>query len=116
MSKQNKWIGSLGKMASGGPASKGGNTYNAPRAGSAPRDTSSTKSNVKKDAIDLSGPNNAVVPDGSSSHNNIDIFTRGIKSRGPYGGPSFASLNNSRQDMQSKDTSSISKFRTPSGK
>lgn len=116
MSKQNKWAGNMGKVASGGSGVKGSNTYkDAPRAGMAPKDPSSVKDNVIKDKISLSGQNAAVVPDGASSHNSINAFTRGIKSRGPYGGPSFSSFNNSKADMQSKDTSSISKFKNPSG-
>jgi hypothetical protein len=50
-----------------------------------------------------------------SSHNSINTFTRGIKSRGPYGGPSFGSFNHFKNTAQSSNTSSISKFTTPSG-
>lgn len=32
--------------------------------------------------------------EGCSSHNNISMFVRGARSRGPYGGPSFRSLGN----------------------
>ena|ERR1017187_10061162 len=116
MSKQNKWAGSFGKVASGGSATKGGNTYKAVEKAAAPKSSSSVKDNVIKGKISLSGQNSGIIPDGSSSHNSINTFTRGIKSRGPYGGPSFQTLNNSKQDMQKSDTSSISKFKNPSGK
>src|ERR1035437_7781612 len=116
MSKQNKWAGQLGKVASGGSGVKGSNTYkDSLKAGPAPRDPSSKKDNVVKDKISLSGQNNAVTMDGDASHNSINAFTRGIKSRGPYGGPSFSSFNNSKADMQKSDTGSISKFKNPSG-
>ena len=116
MSKQNKWAGSFGKVASGGSSTKGTNTYKATEKVSAPKSSSSVKDNVIKGKISLSGQNSGIIPDGSSSHNSINTFTRGIKSRGPYGGPSFSSLNNTEKDYQSKDTKSISNFKNPSGK
>lgn len=115
MSKQNKFAGNFGKVASGGSATTGSNVYKPVEKVAAPRSGSSKSDNIIKMPVSLSGQNAAVVPDGSSSHNSINAFTRGIKSRGPYGGPTFASLNNSKQNMQKSNTSSISHFSTPSG-
>lgn len=115
MSKQNKFAGGFGKSgdtASGGSKVQGGNVYKAPDSVSAPKDSSSVKDNVVKDKVSLGDPSGM---QDISTHNDINAFTRGIKSRGPYGGPSFESLNNSKDDMQKSDTSSISKFKTPSG-
>jgi len=112
MSKQNKWAGSLGKVASGGEGTKGGNTYSAPKAGPAPTAKSSPSQNVITERF---SPGDNMGTGAISTHNSINAFTRGIKSRGPYGGPSFSSINNSKSDMQRSDTSGISKFNTPSG-
>ena len=112
MSKQNKWAGSFGKVASGGSGTKGGNTYSAPKAGPAPRSSSSVSNNVIKMKT---GPGDNMGTSRISSHNDINAFTRGIKSRGPYGGPQFSSFNTSKQNMQRSDTTSISKFTTPTG-
>jgi hypothetical protein len=112
MSKQNKFAGSFGKVASGGSATTGGNTYKAPAKVSAPRANSSVSNNV----INMkTAPGDNMGTSKISSHNDINAFTRGIKSRGPYGGPQFSSFNTSKQNMQRSDTSSISKFSTPSG-
>lgn len=113
MSKQNKWAGNYGKVASGGSKAMGDNTDSAPTAGSAPRDNSSVKDNIITDKFKLGDDRDTMDV---SSHNDINAFTRGIKSRGPYGGPTFASLNNTKMDYQKKDTSSISKFDLPSGR
>lgn len=112
MSKQNKWAGNMGKVASGGSSTNGGNTYNAPKAGAAPKANSSPSQNI---ITQKWSPGDSMGTQTQSTHNSINAFTRGIKSRGPYGGPSFQSINNSKQDMQSSNTSSISKFTTPSG-
>lgn len=48
-----------------------------------------------------------------SSHNDISAFQRGVKSRGPYGGPTFSSLNTLQQNYQRSTPSS--NYRTPSG-
>lgn len=50
---------------------------------------------------------------GSSTHNDISKFQSGIRNRGPFHGPSFESLNNSRDHMQMNVPSSNN--RTPSG-
>lgn len=112
MSKQNKWAGNFGKVASGGSSTKGGNTYNAPKAGSAPRDSSSKSDNVINCETH---PGDNMGTDQISSHNDINAFTRGIKSRGPYGGPSFSSFNHYENLSKRSDTSSISsEQKTPS--
>jgi hypothetical protein len=116
VSKQNKFAGSFGKSgdtASGGSKVQGGNVYKSPESSPAPRDKSSVKDNVIKMKT---GPGDNMGMDNRSSHNSINTFTRGIKSRGPYSGPAFSSFNNSKSNMQKSDTSSISKFKTPSGK
>ena len=105
MSKQNKWAGSFGKVASGGSGTKGGNTYSAPKAGPAPRDNSSVKDNV---VTMRTGPGDNMGMKSHSSHNDINAFTRGIKSRGPYGGPAFSSLNHFGKMARRSDTSAIS--------
>lgn len=114
MSKQNKWAGSFGKTgdsASGGRSTQGNVYSKAPRAGAAQRDSSSKSDNVINCKT---GPGDNMGTQSISSHNNINAFTRGIKSRGPYGGPTFASINSSKQNMQMSNTSGISKFPTPS--
>jgi hypothetical protein len=112
MSKANKWAGSFGKVASGGQGTTGGNTYKPVEKVAAPKSSSSIKDNV----INMKqAPGDNMGMGHVSSHNDINVFTRGIKSRGPYGGPSFSSLNNSEKDYQSKDTKGISNFKTPSG-
>ena len=111
MSKQNKWAGNFGKVASGGSAVKGSNTYqDAPRAGTAPTDPSSVKDNI---ITGKQGPGDPAGKQDISSHNDINVFTRGIKSRGPYGGPTFESINNTKEDYQASDTGEISKFDLP---
>lgn len=55
----------------------------------------------------------AVTEQGCSSHNDINAFTRTAKSRGPYGGPSFASFNNFEHVSKGNNPS---KFDLPSGK
>lgn len=55
----------------------------------------------------------ATTEQGCSSHNDINAFTRTAKSRGPYGGPSFASFNN--VEKQYKAATPSSKFTLPSG-
>jgi len=105
MSKQNKWAGNMGKVASGGQKNTGGNTYQPVPKPSAPRASSSTSNNVIKMPT---GPGDNMGTQSISSHNNINAFTRGIKSRGPYGGPTFASLNHYEQKAKSSNTQSIS--------
>ena len=61
------------------------------------------------------GPGDNLGMGDRSSHNSINTFTRGIKSRGPYGGPSFGSFNHFKNTSQGSNTSNISKFTTPSG-
>jgi len=115
MSTQNKFAGSLGKSgdtASGGSRVQGGNVYKSPNSSPAPKSSSSKSDNVINCKT---GPGDNMGTSTISSHNNINAFTRGIKSRGPYGGPSFSSFNTSKQNMQRSDTSSISKFTNPSG-
>lgn len=58
------------------------------------------------------GKTSVGTSEGMSTHNDIGAFQRGVKSRGPYGGPSFRSLSNSYSDLQRADGAS-SKFQTP---
>jgi hypothetical protein len=115
MSSQNKWSGSFGKSgdsASGGNKVQGTNVYKAP----APSPMTKSSSSVRDNVIKMkTGPGDNMGMNDQSSHNNINTFTRGIKSRGPYGGPSFSSFNTSKQNMQRSDTTGISKFNNPSG-
>lgn len=116
MSKQNKFAGSFGKIgdtASGGRKVMGDVYKSAPKASGAPRSGSSVKDNIVKMKT---GPGDAMGTQSISTHNSINAFTRGIKSRGPYGGPSFASINNTKQTYQRSNTSSISVHPLPSGK
>jgi hypothetical protein len=55
----------------------------------------------------------AVTQQGQSTHNSIGTFLRGAKSRGPYGGPSFASLNNMEKNYKRSTPSSA--CASPSG-
>lgn len=110
MSKQNKWAGNLGKVASGGSSTNGGNVYKPVPEPAHPTSKSSVKDNTTKMP---QKPGDDMGMTDVSTHNDINAFTRGIKSRGPYGGPSFASLNNSKMDMQKTNTSDISKFDLP---
>lgn len=112
MSKQNKWSGNFGKVASGGSSTGGGNGSGATKSPSAPRSSSSVSDNV---ITCKTGPGDDMGTSAISTHNSINAFTRGIKSRGPYGGPTFASLNHYEPYAKSSDTSRISKFTTPSG-
>jgi hypothetical protein len=112
MGTQNKWSGSLGKVgASGGSSVSGGNVYHTPETSPANKSSSSVKDNIINCKT---GPGDNMGTSKISSHNDINAFTRGIKSRGPYGGPQFSSFNTSKQNMQRSDTSSISKFNNPS--
>lgn len=114
MSRQNKWAGSLGKTgdsASGGNKVNGSNVYYTPQTSPANRSSSSTRDNV----INMkTGPGDNMGTAAISSHNSINAFTRGIKSRGPYGGPPFASINTYEKNMQKSNTQSISTFQNPS--
>ena len=115
MSSQNKFAGSFGKSgdtASGGQKVQGGNVYKAPAPPSVQKANSSTANNVIKMHT---GPGDNMGMKAQSSHNDINTFTRGIKSRGPYGGPAFSSFNTTKLNMQKSNTSSISSFTTPSG-
>jgi hypothetical protein len=109
MSKQNKFVGG-GKI--GAQIANLPNPYNAAKAGG-----------VRKSQIDSKPSSTGKVSrlgetmgtQARSTHNDINAFTRGIKSRGPYGGPSFASINHYKKMSQSSDTSSQSRFTLPSG-
>jgi hypothetical protein len=114
MGTANKWSGSLGKSgdsASGGKGVQGSNVYKAPPTSPQPMAKTGTSQNV---VTMRTGPGDNMGTQAISSHNNINAFTRGIKSRGPYGGPQFSSFNTTKQNMQRSDTTSISKFTTPS--
>src|ERR1019366_8559503 len=104
MSKQNKFAGSFGKTgndrASGGDSVQGSNVYKSPESSPAPKSSSSKSQNV---VTERWSPGDSMGTDTISTHNNINTFTKGIKSRGPYGGPSFQSINNSKADMQKSD-------------
>ena len=117
MSKQNKFAGSFGKVggdkASGGSKVEGSNVYKSPEASPQPKSSSSVSDNI---ITQKWSPGDSMGMKDRSTHNDINAFTRGIKSRGPYGGPSFRSINNSYEDMQKTDTSSVSKFKNPTGK
>lgn len=111
MSKQNKWAGNFGKVASGGSSTQGGNGSKGVSKVAAPVAKSSKSQNV----IDCeTGPGENNGNTNSSSHNSINTFTRGIKSRGPYTGPSFSSMNNSETYMKQTDTSLKSGAKHPS--
>lgn len=114
MSNQNKWAGSFGKSgdsASGGSKVQGGNVYKAP----SPNPVSKSSSSVRDNVIKMkTGPGDNMGMKSQSSHNDINAFTRGIKSRGPYGGPSFASINTYEKNMQRSNTSQTSMFNNPS--
>lgn len=115
MSKQNKFAGTFGKVgdtASGGTKVNGNVYRSAPKATSAPKASSSVSDNVIKMKT---GPGDSMGTQTISSHNSINAFTRGIKSRGPYGGPSFSSINNTKADYQKSNTSAISDCPSPSG-
>ena len=115
MSSQNKFAGSMGKVgdtASGGKSVQGGNVYKAPAPPTINKANSSTANNVIKMKT---GPGDNMGANKISSHNDINAFTRGIKSRGPYGGPAFSSFNTSKLNMQKSNTTGISSFTTPSG-
>src|SRR5271170_8100978 len=109
MGTANKWSGNLGKSgdsASGGSGVQGGNVYKAPPTSPQPM----AKTGPSQNIINCkTGPGDNMGTQAISSHNNINAFTRGIKSRGPYGGPQFSSFNNSKANMQSSNTSGISK-------
>lgn len=111
MSKQNKWAGNMGKVASGGSGTKGTNGAGATSSPPAPTAKSSPSQNVITTKF---SPGDSFGTQTVSTHNSINAFTRGIKSRGPYGGPSFASLNHYKPAAQSSNTQAISKFSTPS--
>lgn len=104
----------MGKVgASGGTKTDGGNVYHSPEeSGSAPRSSSNKSDNV---VTMKTGPGDNLGMGHVSSHNDINAFTRGIKSRGPYGGPSFASLDNAKATYQRDNTSATSVFKNPSG-
>ena len=109
MGTQNKFSGG-GKI--GANIAPLPNPYNAARAGGA-RQTS-----VNKGASSTGKgfrPGDTMGTQAVSSHNDINAFTRGIKSRGPYGGPTFASLNNYGKMGRISNTSAISVNPTPSG-
>lgn len=55
----------------------------------------------------------AATEQGCSSHNNVSTFLKGAKSRGPYGGPSFESINHFEHVSKGNNPS---KFNLPSGK
>ena len=111
MSKQNKWAGNFGKQASGGSATKGGNGSGGVSRVAAPVSKSSKSQNV----INMkTGPGENNGNRNSSTHNDINAFTRGIKSRGPYTGPSFSSMNNSKAFMQETDSQLRSAANNPS--
>jgi len=109
MSTQNKFAsgGKIGMNIAPLP-----NSYNAEKAGGA-RQSSVNKVTAQKGKDFKPGDNFGMAA--ISTHNDINTFTRGIKSRGPYGGPTFASLNNYGKMARNGSTSSISSFKTPSG-
>lgn len=115
MSAQNKFAGTFGKsgdVASGGKGVQGNNVYKAP----APKSPSMAKTGPSQNVIKMkTGPGDNMGTKSVSTHNDINTFTRGIKSRGPYGGPSFSSFNTSKQNMQRSNTSQTSVFSLPSG-
>lgn len=115
MGTANKFAGKFGKSgdtASGGSGVQGGNVYKAPPTSPQPMAKVGASQNV---VTMKTGPGDNMGTSKISSHNDINAFTRGIKSRGPYGGPQFSSFNTTKQNMQRSDTSSISKFTNPSG-
>lgn len=109
MSTQNKFVGG-GKV--GINIAPLPNTYAAKKAGGA-RQSSVNKVTATKGKDFKPGDNMGMAA--QSTHNDINTFTRGIKSRGPYGGPTFASLNNYGKMARNGSTSDISSFKTPSG-
>jgi hypothetical protein len=112
MSKQNKWAGNMGKVAAGGSSTSGGNGSGSVAKVAAPR---ATVGAAKNKVVCKTGPGENNGNTSSSSHNSINTFTRGIKSRGPYTGPSFASMNNSKKFMQETNSSLRSLPTNPSG-
>lgn len=115
MSKREKFAGSMGGTRSGDSAS-GGNKVNGGTAPYAPPSTSVPKgSDVSRRITMEQRPGDNMGTGAISSHNNINTFLRGAKSRGPYGGPSFRSINNVYPDLQATNQSSRSRFPTPSG-
>lgn len=114
MSKREKFAGSMGGTRSGDSAS-GGNKVNGGTAPYAPPSTSVPKgSDVSRRITMEQRPGDNMGTGAISSHNNISTFLRGAKSRGPYGGPSFRSINNVEQDMMKSNTSAISDCPSPS--
>lgn len=113
MSTQNKYP-TGGKVAKnvGKSITKVPNTYSAPRALGAQKVTNNQGAGTVSNRWN---PGQTMGAENKSSHNNINAFTRGIKSRGPYGGPTFNSLNNYERAAKSSNTTVISKFPTPSG-
>jgi len=109
MGQQNKFVsgGKIGQNIAPLP-----NPYNAEKAGGAKKvSTSKGASSTGK----VARPGDHMGTQKISTHNDINTFTRGIKSRGPYGGPSFASINNYGKMARTGNTSSVSQFQTPSG-
>jgi len=109
MSQQNKFVsgGRIGMNIAPLP-----NPYDAKKAGGA-RKVSTSKGASSTGKVARPGDNMGMA--NRSTHNDINTFTRGIKSRGPYGGPTFSSLNHYGKMARTGSTSSVSKFQTPSG-
>jgi len=109
-------MGQQSKFVSGGKIGQNiaplPNPYNAEKAGGTRKvSTSKGASSTGK----VARPGDHMGTQKISTHNDINAFTRGIKSRGPYGGPSFASLNHYGKMARTGNTSSVSQFQTPSG-
>jgi len=109
MGQQNKFVsgGKIGQNIAPLP-----NPYNAEKAGGA------RKSSMSKGAATLgkvANPGENMGTQTLSTHNDINAFTRGIKSRGPYNGPAFSSFNNYGKMGRTGNTSAISSFTLPSG-
>ena len=109
MSKQSKFPGG-GKVGNTAPGNVPKGTRIAASYSGA--DKAPIKSNI---ITERWAPGDSQGTSSVSSHNSINTFTRGIKSRGPHGGTNFSSFNNSKQDMQRSNTSAISSASTPSG-
>lgn len=112
MGRANKWVGGgrLGDSASGGSKVNGGNTgiYNEHQDSGA-----KVTGNANVKISDRFSPGDEMGTRAISTHNDINTFLKGAKSRGPYGGPSFASMNNMEHNYKMGTPSS--KFPTPSG-
>lgn len=114
MGRANKFPGGgrLGDTASGGSKVNGGNGMggyrdrgsNAPRGSTGPSVTVTDRWSPGTKSVGTSS--------GMSTHNSISTFLKGAKSRGPYGGPTFASLNNMEHNYKMGTPSS--RFSTPS--